>query len=371
MDLPDELKSHDYVKTQLEQKSCKFAEEHPEEFEELVGLHEKIAKLEKAKAGLEEKCLSLYQIQKDPTACQYWTGFQNYGNFRALFEYLKYPAQLKRNWRGQSTLESNNYFEKYEFKPGPAAKLSPEEEFFMTMVRLRAGLTLYDLSQRFGLAMSSVSKIFSAWINIMYFELKALCEMPDWHSVTAKQFANFPDLKVILDCTEIFVEKPSSLQANKEVYSNYKSHTTFKYLVGISPHPAIVYVSRAWGGRASDKKVTQNSTELLNALQPNDEVMADRGFDIEGLLTPLGVKLTIPDFKGQGRSQLGEVEGKRSEKIAEARIHIERAIQRIKCFHILDNELRLTMAPIAEQIFTVCSYLVNFQPPFLREIELQ
>ena len=77
---------------------------------------------------------------------------------------------------------------------------------------------------------------------------------------------------------------------------------------------------------------------MLDKLKPNDEVMADRGFEIEGTLNPLGVKLTIPDFKGQRRAQLSESEGKRSEKIAEARIHVERAIQRIKCYHILDRE---------------------------------
>lgn len=100
--------------------------------------------------------------------------------------------------------------------------------------------------------------------------------------MTAKQFSQFPHLRIVLDCTEIFCEKPSSLQANKEVYSNYKSHTTFKYLVGISPHPAVVYVSKAWGGRASDKRITQTSADLLDKLKPNDEVMADRGFEIEG-----------------------------------------------------------------------------------------
>ena len=237
----------------------------------------------------------------------------------------------------------------------------------MVMIRLRAGLPLRDLAQRFGIFVSSVSKICTAWINLMYFELKKLCQMPDWdQTVTAKQFSQFPHLRIVLDCTEIFCEKPSSLQANKEVYNNYKSHTTFKYLVGISPHPAVVYVSKAWGGRASDKRITQTSAYLLGKLKPNDEVMADRGFEIEGTLTPLGVKLTIPDFKGQGRAQLSELEGKRSEKIAEARIHVERAIQRIKCYHILDHELRLTMASLADQIFTVCVYLVNFQTPFLR-----
>lgn len=71
---------------------------------------------------------------------------------------------------------------------------------------------------------------------------------------------------------------------SQEVYSNYKSHTTFKYLVGISPHPAVVYVSKAWGGRASDKRITETSADLLDKLKPNDEVMANRGFEIEGAL---------------------------------------------------------------------------------------
>ena len=149
----------------------------------------------------------------------------------------------------------------------------------MVMIRLRAGLPLRDLAQQFGLSVSSVSKICTAWINLMYFELKKMCQMPDWdQTVTAKKFSQFPHLRIVLDCTEVFGEKPSSLQANKEVYSNYKSHTTFKYLVGISPHPAVVYVSKAWGGRVSDKRTTQTSADLLDELKPNDEVMADRGF---------------------------------------------------------------------------------------------
>ena len=94
--------------------------------------------------------------------------------------------------------------------------------------------------------------------------------------------------------------------------------------------------------------------------------MADRGFDISDILGDRGVSVTIPDFKGQGRSQFKKVEGKRSEKIAEARIHVERAIQRIKSYNILNHQVRLSMAHLAEQIFSVCVYLVNFQPPILK-----
>ena len=182
----------------------------------------------------------------------------------------------------------------------------------------------------------------------------------------AEQFSKFPDLRVIVDCTEIFTQKPSSLKANKEIYSNCKSHTTFKFLVAISACAAIVYISRGWGGRTSDKYITLNSVDFIATLEEGDEVMADKGFDISDILGDCGVKVTIPNFKGQGRSQLKEGEGKRSEKIAEARIHVERAIQRIKTYRILDREVRLSMAHLAEQIFTVCAYLVNFQTPILK-----
>jgi hypothetical protein len=49
----------------------------------------------------------------------------------------------------------------------------------------------------------------------------------------------------------------------------------------------------------------------------------------------------------------------KSENISKVRIHVERAIQRIKIFHILDGEVKLSMKDVAEQIFTVCAYLVN------------
>ena len=65
---------------------------------------------------------------------------------------------------------------------------------------------------------------------------------------------------------------------------------------------------------------------LTTKLNRGDELMADRGFAVQELFAHMGVQVTIPDFKGQGRSQLNKMEGKGSEKIAEARIHVERAI---------------------------------------------
>jgi hypothetical protein len=55
--------------------------------------------------------------------------------------------------------------------------------------------------------------------------------------------------------------------------------------------------------------------------------------------------------------------------ISEVRIHVERAIQRIKTFHILDGEEKLSIKNIAEQIFTICAYLVNLQNPIVKRIK--
>ena len=94
--------------------------------------------------------------------------------------------------------------------------------------------------------------------------------MPDYCDDLCKveQFSNFPDLKAIVDCTEIFTQKPSSLKADKEIYSNYtESHTTFTFLVAINACAAIVYVSRGWGGRTSDNYITANSVDFIATLK--------------------------------------------------------------------------------------------------------
>ena len=333
--------------------------------EEMSALYQKVAFLEEENNELRTRCLTLENIKDDNKKFQCFTGLPNYATFKALFDYLDSVAlQKKKNWRG-SEMESKS---PSAGNRGAKAKLTLEEEFFMVLTRLRCGLTLADLALRNNLCESTVGRIFTTWINLLYFHLKELCQMPDYCDDLGKaeQFSNFPDLKVIVDCTEIFTQRPSLLKANKEICSNYKSHTTFKFLVAINACAAIVYVSRGCRGRTSDKYITANSVDFIATLKEGDEVMADRGFDISDVLGDRGVKVTIPNFKGQGRSQLKEREGKRSEKIAEARIHVERAIQRIKTYRILDSEVRLSMAHLAEQIFIVCAYLVNFQTPILK-----
>ena len=66
-------------------------------------------------------------------------------------------------------------------------------------------------------------------------------------------------------------------------------------------------------------------------------------FTIESDLKELKVDLNIPSFMG-GRAQLTAAEVKESPTIASVRIHVERAIQRVKKFKVIRNEMPLTLS---------------------------
>ena len=82
-------------------------------------------------------------------------------------------------------------------------------------------------------------------------------------------------ITVIIDCFEIFIEKPSNLLAQAQTFSSYKHHNTTKVLISITPQGTISFVSNAWGGRTSDKFLTENCG-ILDKLVPYDMVMEDR-----------------------------------------------------------------------------------------------
>ena len=103
-------------------------------------------------------------------------------------------------------------------------------------------------------------------------------------------------------------------------------------------------------------------------LLPGDEVLADRGFTIENIL-PMGVKLSIPTFtKGFKDRRLPEENVTSTRRIANVRIHVERAIRRLKCFKILANIIPGRVKNV-DDILTVCAGLCNLQPCLINEEE--
>ena len=173
------------------------------------------------------------------------------------------------------------------------------------------------------------------------------------------EFKLYPSPRIVIDCTEIFTEVPSSMKNQSQAWSEYKHHNPWKALVGISPSWAITFVCKLWSGRLSDKEITIKSG-LNSLIEPGDNVMADPGFYIADIL-PVVVTLNIPRFKGN-RAQLTPKETEETAYIAAVHIHVERSIGRENNYHILDGCLPLSLSPLAYQIFTVCCMLTNFLP---------
>ena len=72
---------------------------------------------------------------------------------------------------------------------------------------------------------------------------------------------------VIIDCTEVFIKRPSDLLTRAQVWSNYKHHSTVKFLIGITPQGTISFISKCAGGRISDKEITEQSG-IMDLLLP-------------------------------------------------------------------------------------------------------
>ena len=125
-------------------------------------------------------------------------------------------------------------------------------------------------------------------------------------------------------------------------------------------------------GSISDKNITVNKSGLLNPdlWEPGNELMADRGFTVERYLTPIRVELIIPSFL-KGKSQFNEQEIVKSQQIANGRTHVERMIQRLKCYHIFHKAIPLTMIGSLNQIISVCAILSNFQEPILKNNKIK
>ena len=141
---------------------------------------------------------------------------------------------------------------------------------------------------------------------------------------------------VIIDCFEVFIEKPSNLLAGDQTFSNYKHHNTIKILIGITPQGSISFVSESQRERTSDKFLTENCG-FLDKLVPEDVVMADRAFTVAESVGMRQARPVIPAFT-KGKSQLDPVDVEKNGGTANVRIHVERVIGLLRRKYTIPRE---------------------------------
>lgn len=324
-------------------------------------------------------------ITRECDVCTF-TGLEGPEMFKAIFYLLKPKAAIMNYWDGQKkTLRLRKRASSVELaqsllaspdfnidpvllpitKSGPKRKLSLEQEMLLTLMKIRMNLLNDDLAHRFQISSGKVSQIFITWIKLMSKELSTLIIWPSRSQIRAtlpECFRKlFPKTRTIIDCSEVFMDTPSSLEVQACLWSDYKHHCTVKFLVCITPNGAVSWISPLYGGRSSDIHIVRDSG-FLKLLEPFDQVMADRGFKIKTDLALQQCTLSIPPSAAKGNQMVAKNVTNTS-NIANVRIYVEQAIKRMKEFRMLKHQQPLLYLPIMNDILRVISAFVNLKRP--------
>ena len=248
--------------------------------------------------------------------------------------------------------------------------LSSADQLLMTLMKLRLNLRDLDLADRFNISRTTVSNVTRTYIHVLHETLvvgimhHAMPSQSKCRGSMPKSFKEFTSARMIIDCTETTQDIPQALDKQRVSYSNYKSRHTVKALTCVAPNAAITFCSDLYPGSTSDVAIVEHC-KILDQVKPGDLLLADKGFRIHDKL-PAGASLNIPPFLSN-KTTFTRAEAQMCQKIARARVHVERANERIKNYEIL-RHISHTYRPLISKIFKVCCVLVNFQAPLLKDL---
>lgn len=251
-------------------------------------------------------------------------------------------------------------------------RLTHFDRLLLTFMRLRRGFSIEDLALFFDVSSSLISDVFYAVVNLLYRQFLPLRERmfttraAQPTSVLPACLKPFKNFRATIDTTEVKIQVPYHYKQQGNTFSNYKGANVVNYLVACNCWGAVSFISPGFEGSISDVELFKVSG-ICDLLHPDDVLLVDRGFLVETQTDALRVKIVRPAFQGE-RTVFSKEENLMNSKISAGRIHIERCIRKLKCFHIL-KRITNNMLPTLDQIVFVIACLVNFDPPNIQSMQ--
>lgn len=289
--------------------------------------------------------LSAKQFINDPVGMQIFTGLENYDKFQFVLQSL-----------GSAAYKLNYFYSQ-------VVSVDVEDQFFITLVKLRCADPNKKLSRMIGVSQFTISNIFITWVNFMYCQWKELDIWPEkdlvWFHAPADFRAKFPSTRVVVDGTECPIKRPKNPKAQQETFSTYKNRNTAKVLVGATPGGVVSYVSDSYGGSTSDRQIVERS-KLTTLCEPGDSIMADKGFNVQDIMAPHDITVNMPSFFHK-KNRLSGGTVLKDRKIASKRVHIERLIGLAKTYKFLVKPMSHSETKLSTRIIFCCFMLCNFK----------
>ena len=187
---------------------------------------------------------------------------------------------------------------------------------------LHLGIMVYILN----IGNNTVYRSFVGWIVFLETLFDELDLKPDdgfllkkMPNIFVKTGHGLTDMAI--DCTEFKFQHATHYELNSLMFSNYKNTVTGKALIRISPHGGGLLFSDIYLSSISDSAITEQ-TCVLEWIQPEHELMADRGFSVQDYCSVKGVYLNRPAQKDSDQFSQSDVAS--NFDIATTRIHFER-----------------------------------------------
>ncbi|XP_045160376.2 uncharacterized protein LOC123525403 [Mercenaria mercenaria] len=190
-------------------------------------------------------------LKKDEKLFKFYTGLTVL-QFNHLFNALGESVHTLKYWLGNKTSNRKRRKGKAE------KKLCAENQLLLTLMKLRQNFPNKDLAHRFSVSPSTISSIIITWIQFLYKMTQPLWDrmFPSRELIQEHLpacFKSFRNVRIIIDCFEIFVQSSGNFAEQGNMYSSYKNHTTLKCLVGIAPTGAVTFLSDVYEGSKSDR----------------------------------------------------------------------------------------------------------------------
>ncbi|KAJ1522441.1 hypothetical protein ONE63_001631 [Megalurothrips usitatus] len=244
--------------------------------------------------------------------------------------------------------------------------LGTRDRIILTMMKIKLNVSFCALAAIFDLSNSQTcANYFYDTVIILSKVLKSMITWADKEDILKnmpKCFNNYKSTRAILDGYEVTVEKPKCIKCRIRLYSQYKKNFTAKVMMVCAPSGLITLCAASFGGRASDKVVTKH-TGVYNLCDLGDALMVDKGFNIDDECKENFIKLIRPPF--QRNKKYSKSESVECAKIARARVHVERVIQRVREFALLRGKIPWIICPYIDSLVIIASGLVNLGHPIM------
>ena len=154
------------------------------------------------------------KILQNDSSVKHFLGLPSLAFF---MQFITFVSTLYNNisfWKGGQKSGQKCWQEKNYKKPGQKRKLSIKEEFILVMLKFRLALDNVTLSKLFDVSVGHVSSLFSTWMNFLSQILSSTIKWPSRQKIKRHMplcfKIKYPETVAIIDCTEVFVQKPKN-----------------------------------------------------------------------------------------------------------------------------------------------------------------